>query len=92
MSAPPWRGRPRRPEAKHPANLSGGQKQRLSIASALALSPDIIVLDEPTSQLDPIATAEVFAILKRLNRENGLTVVSPAMPARSWRRSPIASC
>ena len=40
-------------EAKHPANLSGGQKQRLSIASALALSSDIIVLDEPTSQLDP---------------------------------------
>jgi energy-coupling factor transporter ATP-binding protein EcfA2 len=62
-------------EAKHPANLSGGQKQRLSIASALALSPDIIVLDEPTSQLDPIATAEVFAILERLNRQNGLTVV-----------------
>jgi energy-coupling factor transporter ATP-binding protein EcfA2 len=62
-------------EAKHPANLSGGQKQRLSIASALALSPDIIVLDEPTSQLDPVATAEVFAILKRLNQENGLTVV-----------------
>lgn len=62
-------------EDKHPANLSGGQKQRLSIASALALSPDIIVLDEPTSQLDPIATADVFAILERLNREKGLTVV-----------------
>src|SRR5262245_54712617 len=62
-------------EAKHPAILSSGQKQRLSIASALALSPDIIVLDEPTSQLDPVATAEVFAILERLNREGGLTVV-----------------
>jgi energy-coupling factor transporter ATP-binding protein EcfA2 len=62
-------------EAKHPANLSGGQKQRLSIASALALSPEIIVLDEPTSQLDPLATAEVFAILDKLKRQKGLTVV-----------------
>lgn len=62
-------------EDKHPASLSGGQKQRLSIAAALALAPDIIVLDEPTSQLDPVGTAEVFAILERLNREDGLTVV-----------------
>lgn len=62
-------------EARHPANLSGGQKQRLSIAAALALSSDIIVLDEPTSQLDPVAASEVFAILRRLNRDNGLTVI-----------------
>ncbi len=62
-------------ETKHPANLSGGQKQRLSIASALALSSDIIVLDEPTSQLDPVAAEEVFVILRRLNDENGLTVI-----------------
>ncbi|MBZ9675489.1 ABC transporter ATP-binding protein [Mesorhizobium sp. ES1-1] len=62
-------------EARHPANLSGGQKQRLSIAAALALSSDIIVLDEPTSQLDPVAAGEVFAILRRLNRDNGLTVI-----------------
>jgi energy-coupling factor transport system ATP-binding protein len=62
-------------EHKHPANLSGGQKQRLSIASALALSPDLIVLDEPTSQLDPVATAEVFALLRRLNGEKGVTIV-----------------
>ena len=62
-------------EEKHPANLSGGQKQRLSIASALALSPDLIVLDEPTSQLDPVATGEVFSLLKRLNREKGVTIV-----------------
>lgn len=62
-------------EQKHPANLSGGQKQRLSIASALALRPDLIVLDEPTSQLDPVATGEVFALLKRLNSESGVTIV-----------------
>lgn len=62
-------------EQKHPANLSGGQKQLLSIASALALSPDLIVLDEPTSQLDPIATREVFALMQRLNRERGVTIV-----------------
>jgi energy-coupling factor transport system ATP-binding protein len=62
-------------EHKHPANLSGGQKQRLSIASALALSPDLIVLDEPTSQLDPVATTEVFALLRRLNSEKGVTIV-----------------
>ena len=62
-------------ELKHPANLSGGQQQRLAIASAIALVPDIIVLDEPTSQLDPIATEDVFAILKRLNREDGITVI-----------------
>ncbi|HTN95844.1 MAG TPA: energy-coupling factor transporter ATPase [Nordella sp.] len=62
-------------ETKHPANLSGGQKQRLSIASALALAPDIIVLDEPTSQLDPAASEDIFAILLRLKRESRTTVV-----------------
>ena len=62
-------------EAKPPANLSGGQKQRLAIASALALSPALIVLDEPTSQLDPVGTREVFALLRQLNREHGTTVL-----------------
>jgi energy-coupling factor transport system ATP-binding protein len=62
-------------EAKHPANLSGGQKQRLAIASALALRPELVVLDEPTSQLDPQAARDVFAILRRINREHGMTVV-----------------
>ncbi len=62
-------------ERKHPANLSGGQKQRLAIASALALLPDLIVLDEPTSQLDPVGTRDVFALLRRLNRERGIAVV-----------------
>ncbi|HWJ76185.1 MAG TPA: energy-coupling factor transporter ATPase [Kaistia sp.] len=62
-------------ERKHPARLSGGQKQRLAIAAALALSPDLIVLDEPTSQLDPIGTSEVFALLSHLNRERGITII-----------------
>ena len=62
-------------ESKHPANLSGGQKQRLAIAAALALRPEIVVLDEPTSQLDPQAARDVFAILRRINRDHGMTVV-----------------
>ena len=61
-------------QQKRPANLSGGQKQRLAIAAALALRPEVMVLDEPTSQLDPEAAAEIFAILARENRERGLTV------------------
>lgn len=62
-------------ENKHPHQLSGGQKQRLAIAAALALQPDILVLDEPTSQLDPVGTNEVFAIVRELNRTQGITIV-----------------
>ena len=62
-------------EDRHPHQLSGGQKQRLAIAAALALRPDVLVLDEPTSQLDPVGTDEVFAIARELNREHGITIV-----------------
>jgi energy-coupling factor transport system ATP-binding protein len=55
--------------------LSGGQKQRVAIAAAVALRPQILILDEPTSELDPIGTMEVFEVLKSLNREHGLTVI-----------------
>jgi energy-coupling factor transport system ATP-binding protein len=62
-------------EDRHPHQLSGGQKQRLAIASALALRPDVLVLDEPTSQLDPVGTDEVFAVVRDLNRRLGMTII-----------------
>lgn len=55
--------------------LSGGQKQRVAIAAAVALRPEILVLDEPTSELDPIGTMEVFEVLKRLNEQYRMTII-----------------
>jgi energy-coupling factor transport system ATP-binding protein len=60
---------------KRPSELSGGQKQRLAIAAALATRPRLLLLDEPTSQLDPVGTQEIFAILHELNRELGIAIV-----------------
>ncbi len=55
--------------------LSGGQKQLLNLASVILLQPELLILDEPTAQLDPIAAADFIATLHRLNRELGLTVI-----------------
>lgn len=59
-----------------PARLSGGQKQRVAIAGILALKPEIIVLDEATSMLDPKGRAEVLSTVKEIKEKNNLTVLS----------------
>ena len=60
---------------RSPWTLSGGQKQRLSIAAAIALQPQVLVLDNPTAELDPMGKKEVMAALARLNSDLGMTVV-----------------
>lgn len=60
---------------KAPHKLSGGQKQRVAVAGIIAMRPQCIVLDEPTAMLDPSGRAEVMDTVKRLNREEGITIV-----------------
>ena len=57
------------------AELSGGQKQLLNLASIMAMQPEVLILDEPTSQLDPIAAADFLNTIRKINRELGTTIV-----------------
>jgi len=61
---------------KGPHLLSGGQKQRIAIAGVIAMKPDCIVLDEPTAMLDPSGRKDVIDTIKKLNREENITVVN----------------
>lgn len=63
-------------KTREPARLSGGQKQRVAIAGVVALRPDIIILDEATSMLDPEGREEVIATIKKIKEQSNLTVLS----------------
>lgn len=60
---------------KKTAELSGGQKQLLNLASVMVMNPQLLILDEPTSQLDPIAASDFIRTLQKLNQELGLTIL-----------------
>lgn len=62
-------------EQREPATLSGGQKQRLAIASVLSLQPEVLALDEATTDLDPLGRADVLAIVRELRRRGDLTLL-----------------
>ena len=57
------------------ATLSGGQKQLLNLASIMAMQPEVLILDEPTSQLDPIAASDFLNTVRKINTELGTTVI-----------------
>ena len=61
---------------KEPARLSGGQKQRVAIAGVVALRPDILILDESTSMLDPEGRLELIKIVQEIRKDHKMTVIS----------------
>lgn len=60
---------------RSPFALSGGEQQKIAIASVMAMNPSILVLDEPTSNLDPIGTESIFSIINELNKKEGMTIL-----------------
>jgi energy-coupling factor transporter ATP-binding protein EcfA2 len=64
--------------------LSGGQKQRVAITSAIAYLPNCIILDEPTSQLDPASAEDVIALIKKINEELGITIIIIEQRIDKW--------
>lgn len=58
-----------------PHELSGGQQQRVAIASVLAMQPDVMILDEPTSFLDPVGAQKIFEVINELNKRLGITII-----------------
>ena len=60
---------------KSPFELSGGQMRRVAIAGVIAMNPEVLILDEPTAGLDPSGRDEIFALIKRLHKENNMTII-----------------
>ncbi len=60
---------------KLPFDLSGGQKQRIALASGLAMLPDVLVMDEPTTELDPLGRREVYSVIEELKENHNMTIV-----------------
>ena len=63
-------------DKRSPSDLSGGEKQRLAVASVLAMHPDILVLDEPTSELDPVGREEVYQAVDKLREDGDVTILA----------------